>query len=121
MITINLVGESITGSYNSKNFGVSFDKDVYGKMLKLQEEADNAESIEEIEEIIERFIPLTVENFKTTIEGASEFLQYNSKTDQTFLKFNDVVSNVPMPQGFVDRLNESIEKGMRTLLEKITT
>lgn len=110
MITINLVGESITGSYNSKNFGVSFNKDVYGKMLKLQEEAENAESLEEVEAIIERFKPLTIENFKTTIEGASEFLQYNEKTDQTFLKFNDVVSNVPMPQGFVDRLNESIEK-----------
>jgi len=110
MITINVLGDAITGSCNGKTFGISYDKETYKQMVKLQKEADTAGSIEEVEAVIALFEPLTQENFKTTIEGASKYLHVNEKTKQTFLKYNGVVSNVPMPEKFVTRLNESIEK-----------
>lgn len=115
MITLNVTGEVITGSYNGKNFGVSYSKELYDKMIKLQASANQADSVEEVKKILDQFEPLTIENFKTTIEGASKYLHFNEATSETFLKYNDVVSNVPMPKGFVDRLNESIEKDIDIL------
>lgn len=115
MITLNVVGDSISGSFGGKHFGVSFDQDTYDQMLKLQTQANEAESVEDVKKILEAFEPLTVEDFKKTIEGASPYLHFNPKTGETFLKYNNVVSNVPMPKGFVDRLNESIEKNIDIL------
>jgi len=115
MITLNVSGEVITGSYNGKNFGVSYSKELYDKMVKLQASANEAESLEDVEKILATFEPLTIEDFKTTIEGASQYLHFNEATSETFLKYNDVVSNVPMPKGFVDRINESIEKDIDIL------
>lgn len=115
MITINLVGEVITGSYNGKNFGVGYTKELYDQMVKLQSKANDAKSLEEVKKIVEQFEPLTIEDFKATIEGADEHLHFNEKTGETFLKHKGVVSNVPMPKGFVDRLNESIEKDISIL------
>jgi hypothetical protein len=115
MITLNVVGDVISGSFGGEHFGITFDQDIYDQMLKLQAEANAADTVKELKAIIERFTPLTVEDFKATIEGASEYLHYNEKTGETFLKYNKVVSNVPMPQGFVDRLNESIEKNIDIL------
>lgn len=112
MITLNVSGDVITGSYNGKNFGVAFDKKVYKKMLDLQQKANEATSVKEVNKILEKFEPLTIEDFKKTVEGASPYLHVNPVTNETFLKFNGVISNVPMPKGFVDRLNESIEKGI---------
>lgn len=110
MITLNVVKDSITGSYGGTHFGVSYDEKVYKEMQKLQKKAEKATTMDAMKKIMEKFAPLTIEDFKATIEGASEYLHYNPKTQATFLKYNKVVSNVPMPVGFVDRLNESIEK-----------
>lgn len=110
MITLNLIKDYITGSYNSTHFGVKYTKEVYDQMKKLQEEANNAETIAEIEDVLKRFEPLTLEDFKTTVEGTSKYLQVNERTNEVFLKYNGEISNVAMPKGFVDRLYESIEK-----------
>jgi len=115
MITLNVVGDVISGSFGGEHFGITFDQDIYDQMIKLQAEANAADTVEDLKAIIEKFKPLAVEDFKATIEGASEYLHYNEKTGETFLKYNKVVSNVPMPQGFVDRLNESIEKNIDIL------
>lgn len=115
MITLNVVKDSITGSYGGTHFGVSFDEKVYKEMQKLQKKAEKATTMDALKKIMEKFAPLTIEDFKATIEGASEYLHYNPKTQQTFLMYNKVVSNVPMPAGFVDRLNESIEKDIDIL------
>lgn len=115
MITLNVVKDSITGSYGGTHFGVGFDEKVYKEMQKLQKKAEKATTIDAMKKIMEKFAPLTVEDFKATIEGASKYLHYNPKTQDTFLKYNGVVSNVSMPKGFVDRLNESIEKDIDVL------
>ncbi len=115
MITLNVVGEVISGSFGGEHFGITFDQEVYDQMVKLQSEANAADSVAEVKAILEKFAPLTVQDFKATIEGASEYLHFNKATGETFLKYNKVVSNVPMPKGFVDRLNESIEKNIDIL------
>jgi len=115
MITLNVTGDVITGSYDGKNFGVGYDEKLYKQMLKLQAQAEKATSVAAVKKVLEKFAPLTVEDFKSTIEGASEYLHFNQKTGETFIKFNKVVSNVPLPSQFVDRLNESIEKGIDVL------
>jgi hypothetical protein len=115
MITLNVTGDVITGSYNGKNFGVTYSEELYKQMVKFQAEVEAATSVKAVTSILEKFAPLTVENFKTTIEAASEYLHFNEKTGQTFIKYNKVVSNVPIPSQFVDRLNESIEKNIDIL------
>ena len=72
MITLNVSGDVITGSYNGKNFGVAFDKKVYKKMLELQQKANEATSVKEVNKVLEKFEPLTVEDFKKTVQRITE-------------------------------------------------
>lgn len=110
MITLNVLNDVITGSFDKKNFGVAYDEKLYKKMVKLQAKANAAQTFEELRAVLDEFEPLTIEDFKKTIEGASSYLHHNSNTGKTYLKYNNVVSNVPIPKVLVDRMNEAIEK-----------
>ena len=48
MITVNRMGDSISGSVNAEQFGIPFEEKKYAKMIKLQVKADNAKDSEGI-------------------------------------------------------------------------
>src|ERR1044072_7032666 len=111
-IRVNRIGESITGSYNGKSFGVSFDEKKYAAMKELQKAANNANTMDELRSIIDQFEPLTHESYKEVIEHKSPYLFVNNVTNQFFLKYNKQQSKEPIPQRLVDLILESTEKGM---------
>lgn len=115
MITLNVIDDVISGSYGDKNFSVTYSKELYESMIVLKGLADDAVSMGEYKDILEQFSRLAVEDYTKTIETECEHIHVNKATGQFFLKSNGVVSSYPMPQALVDRIFESIDKGLSFL------
>jgi hypothetical protein len=112
MITLNVIDDVISGSYGDKNFSVTYNKQLYANMLTLKDAADDAVNMEEYKEILSTFSHLAKEDYTATIETECEYIHVNRATGQFFLKSEGVVSSYPMPQALVDRIFESIDKGV---------
>lgn len=115
MITLNVIDDVISGSYGDKNFSVTYSKELYESMMVLKGLADDAVSMAEYQDILQKFAELAVEDYTKTIETECEHIHVNKATGQFFLKSNGVVSSYPMPQALVDRIFESIDKGLSFL------
>lgn len=112
MITINRMGDSITGSLNGETFGVPYKEEVYNGMLDLQMAADKAETIEDYQKIVEDFKELLAVDYKAVVESQCEYIFYNTATGTYHLKVGDKASKIPMPQALVDRILDSMDKGL---------
>jgi hypothetical protein len=112
MITVNVIEDRIVGSIGEEPFSVSFTKEVYDKMLAAAQVANAAETMEEYSKACEEFKVLTVEDYTTLIESKNPNIFINKKTGEFFLKHNDVVSSIPMPKALVDRIYDSMDKGL---------
>lgn len=112
MITVNRIGDSITGSCNMKPFGVKFSQAKYDEMKRLEKEAAAAVSMDALKLIVEQFEILTKENFKELAETACPYIFVNGATGKFFLKNGKTISKRALPQPFVDRIMISIEKGL---------
>ena len=115
MITLNVIDDVISGSYGDKNFSVNYTEDLYKSMMILKGMADDAVSMAEYKDILEQFAELAVQDYTQTVETECEYIHVNKATGQFFLKQNGVVSSYPMPQALVDRIFESIDKGLSFL------
>lgn len=112
MLTVNRIGDVITGTSNGKSFGVSWSEPRWNAMKEIQARANAAQSMDELKTIIEEFEPLTHESYKEMAETKSPYLHVNPATNRFYLKYKQTISKEPLPQVFVDRILESIEKNI---------
>jgi len=115
MITVNRIGDSLTGSYGNETFGVSYSPERYSAMLDLEKKANEASSIKKLNKILEEFKALTIENFKEMIESECPDIYVNQASGNFHLKVGGgegIVSSVVMPTELVNRIKDSIDKGI---------
>ena len=112
MISINVIDDKISGSYGDKTFCVDFNKEVYAIMSDLAEKANTAVTIEDYKKTLDLFEPLTVQDYTKTIQDKCEHIHVNKSTGEFFLAYNGVVSSIPMPEALVERIYESMDKGL---------
>jgi len=112
MLTVNRIGESISGSCNGKPFGIQFSEQKYALMKDLEAKAAQANSMEELKSIMEEFEPLTQENYKEIVEHAKggQHIFVSPHNGKMFLAINGKVSSQPIPKTLVDRIVLSVEK-----------
>jgi len=114
MITINVIEGKICGSFGDTPFAVPYTEDVYNEMMNLSSQMEGIESMEDYNDLLEEFKPLTVVDYSATVESECEHLHVNPATGEFFLKNEGVVSSIPMPEALVDRLYDSMDKGIST-------
>jgi hypothetical protein len=112
MISINVIDNKISGSYGDKTFSIDFDKELYDKMQTLAESANNADTIAIYHTALKAFEPLTIQDYTKTVQDKCEFIHVNKSTGEFFLQHNGVVSSIPMPEALVERIYESMDKGL---------
>ena len=112
MITINVIENQISGSYGDMPFSVNYSEDTYGKMMELSDRQQSVTNMDEYNALMEEFAKLTVQDYKTTVETYCPWIHVNEGTDEFFLKHEGVVSRIPMPQALVDRIFDSLDKGV---------
>ena len=114
MIIVNRIGDSITGSYNGKPFGVAFSEEKYATMKEVESKAAAVTTTEELKELVAAFELLTKENYKELVEHSKggKYLWVNNHTGKVFLTINGKVSKQPIPKSLVDRIVTSLEKNI---------
>lgn len=117
MITINKVGESIVGSYRDSKtgqdvqFGVTYSEAKFKSMQELADAIDNAATFKEALEICDKFAELTVEDLNEKMQTKCPDI-YVAKTGKYYLKVGNVISSIELPKALVDRINDSLDKGI---------
>lgn len=119
-IIVNRIGNSLTGSYGNKTFGVSFSPERYAAMIKLEEKSNEASSMKELMGILEEFELLTKEDFKELIESECPDIYVNRATGKFYLKISntkeglgkETISSISMPDILVDKIKDSLDKGI---------
>ena len=82
MITLNVIDDVISGSYGDKNFSVNYTEGLYKDMMILKGMADDAVSMAEYTEILEKFAELAVQDYTQTVETECEYIHVNKATGQ---------------------------------------
>jgi hypothetical protein len=112
MININVIDGRICGSYGDTPFSVQHSPELYEKLSKLAELANDSVTMEEYRKFIDEFGLNTQEDYTELIQDKCEFIFVNRATGEFFLKNGKTVSTIPMPEALVERIYESIDKGI---------
>lgn len=112
MININVIDGRICGSYGDTPFSVQYSPELYEKLNKLAELANDAATAEEYRKFLDEFGMGAQEDYTELIQDKCEFIYVNRATGEFFLKYDETVSTVPMPEALVERIYESIDKGI---------
>ena len=113
MISINVIGDMISGSYGNTPFSRSFEKDIYEQMLELSEKADNVATVEEYNDILAEFALLTTEDLTTRhqiADLAGGIYMSKDPAGRYFMEFEDGdVIDTPLPESLVNRILDSFD------------
>jgi hypothetical protein len=116
MIHVSIIDDNIVGSYGDTSFSVPMDSKLYTDLTKLAEEANNVATVEEYSNCLVDFHHLVQVDYTKVVEDKAFGLIYvNPITKEFFLKSNGKVSTVPMPTALVERIYDSIDKGVEFL------
>lgn len=113
MITLNVVANSIIGSIDNKTFSLPFNLSLWNKLEALSKKTEIADSIVEKQEF-ERSFSQVVEEAKekaipqTWLSG----IVFDSMKGQYYLSFNQVVSQTPIPEIFMEKIQQSVNLGI---------
>ena len=116
MISINVIGELISGSYSNTPYSRTYEKDIYEQMVVLADQADNAATVEQYNDILERFALLITEDLNEKMIHA-QFLGgvslHKDSAGRHFVQFEggDVI-DTPLPESLVERFYDSNDKGV---------
>ena len=112
MVTVNRMGDSICGSLNNEQFGIPYKEEVYNAMLDIEKKMSSVETMDEMKELVEEFKELLVVDLNDVVESKCPNLYYNQAKGTYHLKTGSIVSSIAMPQVLVDRILDSIDKGI---------
>jgi len=107
MISINVIGELISGSYGNTPYSRNYEKDIYNQMVELAEQADDAATVEEYNGILAEFAMLTTEDlsnkqFVMPLMGGVQL--YRDPAGRHFVQFEDGdIIGTPLPSVLVQR------------------
>ena len=91
MININVIDGRICGSYGDTPFSVQFTPELYEKLNKLAELANDAATMEEYRQFLEEFGMSSQEDYTELIQDKCEFIFVNRATGEFFLKHGETV------------------------------
>lgn len=111
MISVNVINDSIVGSVGEAPFSVPFSKELYDSLLEKAKAANEAETMEEYSKLCEEFTGMTKVS-EALITDKCENLVKSPKDGKYYLQSEGVVSSVPLPKELVERIHDSIDKGI---------
>ncbi len=118
MISINVIGELISGSYGNTPYSRSFEKDIYEQMLELSKKADMAATVEEYNDILAEFALLTTEDLTTrrhVAHVAGDLFMSKDPAGRYFMEYdNGDVIDTPLPESLVNRILDSYDADIDT-------
>lgn len=116
MISINLIGDNVSITIGEDAYVIPYSDESYKDIVGCADSANNAETVEEYNKCIETmhgYIEKFSINVNSIIESKCDYLVQNPLTEKYYLLYDkDVISDIPMPDSLVERIMDSIDKGV---------
>ena len=116
MVYIDVIGDNISISVGEETISLKYSKEAYAKLCKRADKANSADTIDEYNKQVSKLIQrateyqLSVSQYITT---ECDWLLYDQHKGKYYLCVDgNPVTTMAMPQSLVDRIIESIEKGV---------
>mgnify|MGYP001377668484 CR=1 FL=1 len=118
MISINVIGDLISGSYGNTPFSRTYEEDIYNQMVVLADQADQADTVEEYNGILAEFALLATEDlYKRTriADIAGDLFLTRDSAGRYFIEYDtgDVI-DIPLPESLVNRILDSYDANIDT-------
>ena len=110
---VNVSNERITGSVAGVPFNVDYTEEKYSALKEIETAVEDCEEMAEVIAFVENFKALLVESVKDKVESEIPNIYVDEKTDEFFLKQNDVISSIPIPPVLVDDLLYCLDNGLK--------
>lgn len=111
MITLNKTKDFITGTVNGEVFGINYNEEIYKKLQDLENKFDSCETPQDALEVVKQFKELLNEDpsakSKSDIEGL-----YKGNDGKYYAKAGDIVTNIAVPSILVNKMRDSVDKGI---------
>jgi hypothetical protein len=118
MISINVIGDMISGSYGNTPFSRTYEKDIYKQMLELADKADNVATVEEYNGVLAEFALLTTEDLTTrhhVADVSGDMFMSKDPAGRYFIEYEDGdVIDTPLPESLVNRILDSFDANIET-------
>ena len=118
MISINVIGDMISGSYGNTPFSRTYEKDIYEQMLELANKADDAATVEEYNGILSEFALLTTEDLTTRrhiADVSGDMFLSKDPAGRYFIEYEEGdVIDTPLPESLVNRILDSFDANIDT-------
>jgi hypothetical protein len=116
MISINVIGDRISGSYGNTPYSRSFEKDIYNQMTSLAEQADEVDSVEEYNKILAEFSLLATEDIndrRFLVDLAGGVNLFKDPAGRHYVQFEDgEIIDTPLPESLVERFMYTLTTGV---------
>jgi hypothetical protein len=109
MISINRVGDFITGTANGKSFSVPYNDEKWAKMQEFESKIAQCDTFEQVRNLLQDFEVLTTDTYKEFVEHKTPHIHVNKSTGQYHLMHNGILSKYPLPMAFVNRIIKAVE------------
>jgi DNA-directed RNA polymerase subunit F len=113
MIVVNRLNDCILVSCRDKEYNVMYTKEKFEELCVISSASEKITSLEELNGLLEKVDEICKNNYKEKLESFCPELFVQPITGKHFLKLNGKISGVPIPEQFVRRIKESLDKGVK--------
>lgn len=113
LLTVNKIGEFVSGVAGTEKYIVRYDKATHGQLLELEDAFDTAPDIAGVRAAIEKAQAI-IQNveMKQEVETYAQFLKLDKGTGKFYLHQNGTTSSICLPKTMAERIVESVEKDL---------
>jgi len=118
MVTVNKIGNNLTGTCKGKSFGLPYTEEKHKELLYLKEEIERTETMEDYNTLVDKFSEATKANYRNVISTSLADIVFNPAQNKYFLKLQakdvarnkkEVISTIPIPKVLMDRISKSLD------------
>ncbi len=110
MVILNVIDGVISASVGNEVLTKTHSEESFNQLSKLADTANNASTVEDYKTALEAFKTACQEDISGYLGTFHNDIFIDNKTGEHFLKHNGQISAVPMPEGLVNRIKESMDK-----------
>lgn len=112
MVTVNIVGELITGTINNKHYAVKYSKERFDQLSNIADKVYSCTDMEEYNILCEVATEVVEKIEREILETKSPYIAVCSETGNMFLKYGDKVSNIAIPDTLKDKIQTALDKDL---------
>lgn len=110
MIVVNRIGDNISVSCRDKSYSTLYTDDKFTKLMDISNQSLTVKTMTDLQELLKAVEAICVNDVKEKVEAFHPSIYVQPVTHKFYLKVQDKVTSIAIPEALVRRIRESVEK-----------